>query len=96
MSAYFIANIRIHDQEEYDKYLKSVDDVFAKFNGKYLAMDEHPSILEGTWNYTKTVLIRFPSEEDLLAWYESDEYQQILKHRLQGAHCDAILVHGHV
>lgn len=96
MSAYFIANILIHDQEEYDKYLKSVDDVFAKFNGKYLAMDEHPSILEGTWNYTKTVLIRFPSEEDLLAWYESDEYQQILKHRLQGAHCDAILVHGHV
>ncbi len=96
MSAYFIANILIHDQEEYDKYLKSVDDVFAKFNGKYLAMDEHPSILEGTWNYTRTVLIRFPSEEDLLAWYESDEYQQILKHRLQGAHCDAILVHGHV
>jgi uncharacterized protein (DUF1330 family) len=94
MNAYFVANIRIHDRQEYDKYLASVDDVFAKFNGKYLAVDDHPSVLEGGWNYTKAVLIRFPSEKDLLAWYESDEYQQILKHRLGGAHCDAILVHG--
>ncbi len=95
MSTYFIANIRIHDRQEYDKYLSSVDEVFAKFNGKYLAVDEQPSVLEGAWNYTKAVLIEFPSEKDLRAWYESEEYQQILKYRLQGAQCDAILVHGH-
>lgn len=95
MSAYFIANIRIHDQAEYDKYLDSVDDVFAKFNGKYLALDEHPSILEGSWNYTKVVLIEFPSEIELRTWYESEEYQEILKHRLGGAHCDSLLVKGH-
>jgi uncharacterized protein (DUF1330 family) len=95
MSAYFVANIRIHDQQEYDKYLASVDDVFSRFNGKYLAVDEHPSVLEGEWSYTKAVLIQFPSEKDLLAWYESDEYQQILKYRLGGAQCDAILIHGH-
>jgi uncharacterized protein (DUF1330 family) len=94
MSAYFIANIRIHDQQEYDKYLASVDEVFSRFNGRYLAVDEHPSILEGEWSCTKVVLIQFPSEKDLLAWYGSDAYKQILKHRLQGAHCDAILVHG--
>lgn len=95
MSAYFVANIRIHDQQEYDKYLASVDDVFAKFNGKYLAVDDHPSVLEGEWNYTKAVLISFPSEKDLRDWYESEEYRQILKHRLGGAQCDSILVHGH-
>ncbi len=94
MSAYFIANIRIHDQQEYDKYLASVDEVFAKFNGKYLALDEHPSILEGAWDYTKVVLIAFPSEKELRAWYESSEYQGILRHRLQGAHCDTLLVKG--
>ncbi len=94
MSVYFVANIRIHDQEEYDKYLASVDDVFAKFNGKYLALDEHPSVLEGVWDYTRVVLIEFPSEKELLAWYKSEDYQKILKHRLGGAHCDAVLVHG--
>ncbi len=94
MSAYFVANIRIHDRQEYDKYLASVDEVFAKFNGKYLAVDEHPSILEGAWDYTKVVLIAFPSENELRAWYESEEYQTILKYRLRGAHCDSLLVKG--
>ena len=94
MSAYFVANIRIHDQKEYDKYLASVDDVFAKFNGKYLAVDEHPCVLEGNWDYTKVVLIEFPSDKELRAWYESEEYQMILKHRLRGAHCDSLLVKG--
>ncbi len=94
MSAYFVANISIHDKQEYDKYLASVDDVFLKFNGKYLAVDEHPCVLEGEWDYTKAVLIEFPSEKELREWYESEDYQQIVKHRLQGARCDSILVHG--
>ena len=94
ISAYFIANISIHDQAEYDKYLYSVDEVFAKFNGKYLAIDEHPTVLEGAWNYTKVVLIEFPSEKELRNWYESEEYQKILKYRLSGALCDSLLVKG--
>ena len=28
MSAYFIANILFHDEEEYQKYLERVDEVF--------------------------------------------------------------------
>ncbi len=96
MSAYFVSNIRIHDHQEYGKYLASVDEVFARFNGKYLALDEHPPVLEGSWDYTKVVLIEFPSEKDLRAWYESEDYQAILKHRLQGANCDSLLVKGKV
>lgn len=33
MSVYFIANIRIHDEDEYHQYLESVDEVFSKYNG---------------------------------------------------------------
>ena len=94
MSAYFVANIRIHNQQEYEKYLKEVDRVFAGFNGRYLAVDDHPLVLEGAWDYTKTVLMEFPSEKELLAWYMSDAYQEIVKHRLAGAHCDTLLVKG--
>jgi len=94
MSAYFIASIRIHDEQEYSKYLEQVDSLFSEYNGTYLAVDDNPCILEGKWNYSKVVLIRFPSESDLRKWYESDEYQKILKHRLSGAQCDTLLVHG--
>jgi uncharacterized protein (DUF1330 family) len=94
MSAYFIANIRIHDQEEYGKYLKDSDGVFAKFGGEYLAVDEAPEVLEGRWAYTKTVLIRFPDKEALRKWYDSDEYRHILRHRLASSECDTIVVQG--
>ena len=92
MSAYFIANIRIHDEDEYQKYLKCVDDVFSNFNGKYLKVDNDPLILEGKWDYSRLVLIEFPDKELLNKWYYSDEYQDILKYRLAAADCDTIVV----
>jgi len=94
MSAYFIANIRIRDFAGYEKYLQGVDDVFKKCNGEYLAVDEKPEILEGKWDYTKTVLIRFPDKESLKRWYFSEDYQRILRYRLAAADCDTILAEG--
>ena len=64
MNHYFIANIRINNQDEYQKYLDKVDEVFDKYNGEYLAVDESPVILEGKWNFTKSVLIKFNNRKD--------------------------------
>ena len=94
MSVYFVAQITINDAEEYGKYLAGVDEVFAKFNGRYLAMDDSPEVLEGSWSHGRMVLIEFPCRSDLLRWYESPEYQGILKHRLKAANCDSLLVNG--
>jgi len=94
MSAYFIANIRIHDETEYKKYLKDLDEVFAKFNGEYLSWDDHPEVLEGKWDYSRAVLIRFPNKEDLKRWYDSEDYRRILRYRLNAAECDTIIVQG--
>jgi len=54
MKHYFIAKIKITDPSEYEKYLDSVDEVFSKYKGEYLAVDENPTILEGRWDYTKS------------------------------------------
>jgi uncharacterized protein (DUF1330 family) len=94
MIHYFIAQIKIHNQDEYEKYLEKVDDIFSKYKGEYLAVDENPLLLEGDWNYTKSVLIKFNSKQDFADWYYSDDYQQILKHRLSASECDTILLKG--
>jgi uncharacterized protein (DUF1330 family) len=94
MSNYFIANIRIKDEEEYQKYIEKADDIFKKYRGDYLAVDDHPKVLEGSWGYTRTVLIRFEEKTDFENWYNSIEYQTILKHRLNAADCDTILIQG--
>ena len=91
MGAYFVANIKINDEVEYQKYLNDVDSVFEKYNGKYLIVDENPKVLEGEWGYSRFVLIQFPDKESLERWYFSEEYQRILSHRLAGAVCDTIV-----
>ena len=94
MPHYFVAQIKINDTKEYQKYIDKAGAIFKKFNGKYLAVDNNPTVLEGQWEYTRTVLIEFPSKEDFNDWYNSDEYQTIVKHRLKAADCDTILVAG--
>ena len=94
MSYYFVAQIRVHDLETYQKYLDKVDEVFTKYRGKYLSVDADPVILEGEWNYSRSVLIQFESKEDFENWYHSSDYQEILKFRLRSAKCDTILIKG--
>lgn len=94
MNYYFIAQIKINDEIEYQKYIDKSGDVFKKYNGEYLSVDNEPDILEGKWNYTKTVLIKFKSKNDFEDWYNSDKYQEIIKHRLSAADCDTLLIKG--
>lgn len=94
MPCYFVARIQIHDPEEYDKYLAACDAVFARYNGRYLAVDPAPVPLEGNPEAGRMVLIEFPDEASFYRWYNSPDYQQIIAHRLAGAHCTASLVRG--
>lgn len=94
MSYYFIAQIKIKDPKVYQKYLDKAGEVFRKFNGKYLVVDNKPDILEGAWNYTRTVVIKFNSRKDFDVWYNSEEYREILKYRLSASVCNTILAKG--
>ncbi len=65
MSFYFMASISIKDEDEYKKYLEGADEVFAKYRGTYLAVDDHPQLLEGRWGSERAVLIRFDTKKIL-------------------------------
>jgi uncharacterized protein (DUF1330 family) len=94
MSFFFLAQIQIEDETEYQKYLSNADQVFGRYAGEYLAVDDAPVCIEGKWNPGRIVLIRFESEADFKAWYHSDGYQRILKYRLHAATCNAIVFRG--
>jgi uncharacterized protein (DUF1330 family) len=94
MPAYFIAQIEIHDWAEYKKYLDGTDRPLARFNAEVLVVDDHPLILEGEWPFTRTVVIRFPDVKTAEGWYNSPEYQEIVKHRHRAAQVNAVFVRG--
>ena len=94
MTVYIIAKFTIHDRSEYDKYESGFVEVFQKFDGKMLSVDEEPMVLAGEWEATRSVIIEFPSQKSALTWMSSDEYQKIAKHRNAGSTVTSILVKG--
>lgn len=91
---YMISRMTIHDRAQYDKYEERFFDIFAKFDGKVLSIDEDPQVVAGAWTATRSVLMEFPTKEQLFAWLTSPEYQEIGKFRDAGSTAEAIIVRG--
>jgi len=89
-----VAQISINNYNEYEKYLAGYDEIFKKYQGEVIAVDDNPTLLEGKWNYTRIVLIRFPDEAELRLWYESEEYQKLAKHRWNSSEADILILNG--
>ena len=92
MTVYIIARMHIHDREAYNRYEEQFMDVFNAFDGKLLSVDESPTVLDGEWTATRSVLMEFPSKESAFAWLTSDAYQEISKHRKAGSTSQSVIM----
>jgi len=94
VSVYFIALINIHDAARYEQYLTGFDEVFKKYQGRVVAVEDDPRVLEGEWPAGRTVLIRFRSEHELRLWYNSIEYQSLARHRQEASVASVAIITG--
>ena len=94
MPVYFIAQVEIHDPAGYQRYTQEAAAAGMPANMRLLAMDEKPTVLEGTWHGPKTVMLEFPDEAALRAWYDSPGYQAAAKIRKAATVSHVAVVHG--
>ena len=92
--AYLLAKLTITDQETYGAYRTGFGNVFQQYGGEILAVSTEPTVLEGEWEATTTVLIRFDSRAEALEWYNSDDYQELIRIRQSASSGDFILMDG--
>lgn len=78
MAAYLLADVLPKDFEAYRSsgYLEAAVRTASAYGGKYRARGGATTVLEGDWEPERMVIIEFPSMDALLAWYNSDEYQE--------------------
>ena len=81
MSAYIIGDLTIHDRDEYGKYETGFMDILLAHQGELLSVDEAPEVLEGDWNATRSVILKFADADAAKRWFNSDDYQAIAQHR---------------
>lgn len=91
---YAIAQLTITDRAAYGRYVQRFMGVMKQFKGRVLVSDEHPQVIEGTWDRDKVVVLEFPDEPAFREWAESPEYREISKDRFAGSNAVVLLVKG--
>ena len=94
MSGFVIFNIDIKKPYEYKEYVEKVTPIANKFGGEYIVRGGETEVIEGTWKYPRTIIIKFPSYEKALEWYNSEEYKPIKQIRLDNSVSNGIIIKG--
>ena len=94
MPIYIVAQINIDDRDTYARYEAGFMEIFDRYEGELLAVDEAVTELEGSWGYTRTVIIQFPDEAAARSWYDSDDYQALAQHRFAASAANLAIVQG--
>jgi uncharacterized protein (DUF1330 family) len=80
MAGYLIANYRIENPEAYAAYPPAVVPTILACGGEVLVADYESEIVEGQAS-SVTIVLKFPSKDAALAWYNSRDYKDIIHHR---------------
>ena len=95
MPAYWVARSKINDPVEYKKYMDLVPAILAKYGGKVLARGGRYQIMEGPQKFQRFVVVEFPTFEQAVACFTSEEYDEAAAFRRSGAgEVETIIVDG--
>lgn len=84
MVAYYVAEHIITDPDKFEEYRIKVLPMIEKHGGRYLTKGgSHRFPEQPHWKPQRAVIIEFPDMASLNAWYDSAEYQPLMKLRKQ-------------
>jgi uncharacterized protein (DUF1330 family) len=92
---FLIGQITVTNPQAYAVYSTQVPHTIAAFGGKYLVRGGQATQLEGLPQGERNVVIEFPSRDIAQAWYHSDVYQAIIRHRIDNSTGSLALVDGY-
>ena len=96
MAAYLVLDISIRDPTTYERYKTLAPPSLAQYGGRYLVRGGTATVLEGTWQPRRLVILEFPSVERARAWWDSPEYAAAKALRQACASTQMVLIEGPV
>ena len=93
MTAYWIARVQVTDEAAYGEYAKRAGPAIEMHGGRFLARGGKCVTLEGD-EFPRNVLVEFPSLEQAVACYKSDEYQEAWAFQKDAAIREVCIVEG--
>jgi uncharacterized protein (DUF1330 family) len=75
MTAYVITDAKVSDVEKYEGYKALTPAAIAAAGGEFLVRGGDHVVLEGDWNPTRVVVLKFASMEAAKAFYNGELYR---------------------
>ena len=91
---YWVAHVDVNDPEGYKGYVERNGKAFAKYGARFLVRGGKFEAREGT-SRSRNVVIEFKDYETALACYDSPEYAEAKKHRVNASVADMIIIEGY-
>ena len=85
MSTYVIALVNVKDTEKWQQYAGTVPQTFKEHGGELVFKGEKTSVLAGEHPYSIAVVLKFPDQQSVQNWYNSDAYQNLIPLRNEAA-----------
>lgn len=88
--AYLIGRIKVKSPPQWAEYVAGVARSLAPFGAEVLFRGQCHAVLAGATDHDRAVVIRFPDQPTLQAWFESEPYRRLIP--LREAAADVMLV----
>jgi len=92
MPVYVTVMMTIHDPETYKKYTDRTPAIVKRHGGTFLTRGEQVTTLEGTPYEGRMVLLEFPDQSGVDAWFNDPEYQEAVQYRHASSTMHMLLV----
>ena len=94
MPAYVMVETDIADPKRYEQYKAASPTAVAAGGGRFIVRGGELVVLEGDWQPSRLVVIKFEDLATAKRWYESEIYQEAKKLREGAAHLRMVAVQG--
>jgi uncharacterized protein (DUF1330 family) len=86
--------VTVRDPVAYERYKQLAQGAVAAYGGRYVVRGGPTTILEGSWQPPRLVVLEFPDAERARAWWNSAEYAPGKALRQACAETEMLLVEG--
>jgi uncharacterized protein (DUF1330 family) len=91
MSTYFVVYLNVTNPEQFTKYFQAVMPMIERRGGRVIAQSK-PEVIEGNLPFSQAVVFEWPSRQDFLEYWHSQQYAEIRKLREGAAEFQGTLV----
>lgn len=85
MTVFFVATATLKDPQKFQEYAQKAGETLAPHHGELVLRGKKQDVLAGQADHQTVGIIKFPNQDALKAWFNSDAYQAIMPLRNEAA-----------